>query len=285
MERTLVIAECGMCHDGDNARAVRLIDAAARAGANAAKFQFWSSSERLATRRHRPERAELYERYRVPESWLAHLKAWCERAGIELVLSSYLPEDVWRVAEYAETLKIASPEANDKEHLVAHVAPANAGRSVLISMGLGADHRMVDDWLMRGINDGIRQVSGRVRLLHCVSCYPAPVTQLALHKLRCDWQTGERYHGLSDHAPPDITMTGAIAVAAGATVVERHLRLDDTSAENPDFAVAMTPAEFTSYVRLIRFAEEALGEPTYSPDGSHQPCEADRLACRVGVGI
>lgn len=279
---TFAIAECGMCHDGSLDTAYALVDVAAQAGADAAKFQWWSSSERLAHRRHRLDRQPLYERYRVPAEWLQRLHKYCGHVGIEFMCSSYLPEDVWRVAEYVQTLKIASPEANDREHLVAHIGPVNAGRRVLISMGLGAKHDVIDQWLLRGLDSHHARWSGhpRVQLLHCVSAYPTPVDQLGLYRLRGGWATGEVYHGFSDHAPPDVTLTGAVAVAAGATVVERHLRLDDTAPENPDYAVAMTPGDFKNYVSLIRFADTAVGTPTHRPE-RHAPCEEARLDVRV----
>ena len=81
--------------------------------------------------------------------------------------------------------------------------------------------------------------------------------------------------GLSDHSRH--RWMGALAVAAGAEIIEAHLRLDDTDPENPDFATAFTPAEFADYVRNIRFAEAALG------DGQKrlQDCERPMAEYRV----
>lgn len=81
--------------------------------------------------------------------------------------------------------------------------------------------------------------------------------------------------GLSDHSRH--ALTGALAVAAGATIVEAHLRLDDTPAENPDYAVAFSPSEFTQYVKNIRDAEVMLG----TGRKEIQACEHEMLSFKV----
>lgn len=256
----MVIAECGSCHDGSVEKADRLITAAKAAGADAAKFQFWSSADRMARRRQAPEYRDIYARYQVPESWLAALKAECDAVGIEFMCSTYLPEDVPVVAPLVTTMKIASFEANDIGFLAAHVAPLRAGKNIIVSMGMGADWQVVEQWLGRGL---LRENGARIRLLLCVSAYPAPMDAFRLQRL---WRPGSAA-GLSDHSHPSFTLMGALAVAAGATIVERHLRLDDTDESNPDAAAAMRPLSFQAYVDHIRSAEMAVGLDAPSEGG------------------
>lgn len=272
--RTLVIAECGASHDGDFVKAQRLVDAARDVGADVAKFQFWSSADRLADRRRVPEHyREIYRRYQMPESWLRFLKARCDAYGIEFMATCYLPEDVAVVAPFVKRFKVASFEAGDEAFIAAHQPfQGNHEREIVVSHGMGST------WMDR-------RWFAPVRHLHCVSAYPARIESLNLGVLRegwCEdmvdrWPDRSVWDGFSDHSAPEFTWTGALAVAAGAEIIEAHLRLDDTDPANPDAPHAMTPRQFTEYVANIRFAEACLG------DGMKrlQSCEAECLKYRV----
>jgi sialic acid synthase SpsE len=260
----LVIAEIGSCHDGSIEKAHRLIVAAKDAGADVAKFQFWSNADRLAQRRGAEAYREIYRRYQMPAEWLPELHAYCDAVGIEFMTTVYLPEDVGVVAPFVNRFKVASFEAADPKLQAALGAIDNP---VIVSSGMRDETevwRLMDEWL-----DACRDVSW----LHCVSSYPAPVDALNLRVI----SDREFAFGFSDHSEPTLTWTGALAVAAGAPIVEAHLRLDDTDIENPDAPHAMDPRQFREYVRHIRFAETALG------DGNKRlmPCEAPMTAYKV----
>jgi N-acetylneuraminate synthase/N,N'-diacetyllegionaminate synthase len=113
-------------------------------------------------------------------------------------------------------------------------------------------------------------------LLHCVSSYP---TDAADANLR--WISDLSRHGVpvgySDHATEVIA--GALAVAAGATIVEKHLTYD-TIAAGPDHSASFDPKQFAEYVRLIRLAEQMRGTRTREV----LPCERDvRTVSRQGL--
>lgn len=297
MNRTFVIAECGSCHDGDLERAQLLIQRAKAAGADAAKFQFWSSADRMAERRRVPDYyREIYRRYQVAEAWLPTLAIQCQLQGIELMCSTYLPEDVATVAPFVKRFKVASFEAADPALLAAHgrahpdspsdrssrwkVAHTTQEQPLIVSVG------MMDSTAAARVraclNDGDA-------MLLCTSAYPAPYDALNLAWLRhliaardydcCGLHNEHHLHrigiGLSDHSH-DIRV-GAIAVAAGAEIIEAHLRLDDTDPANPDYATAFDYCDFRIYVDGIRFAERVMGEAAKTP----QPCEADMAQYRV----
>jgi N,N'-diacetyllegionaminate synthase len=272
MARTFVIAEAGSCHDLDIEKAYQMVEVAALAGASALKLQYWSSAERMAQRRHAMDYLPVYRRYQVPFDWLGRVKGRCQDHGIEFMCSTYLPEDVWPVSELVRTMKVASFEANDRPHLAAHLGPLAVGRRVLVSCGLGADPLFVLHHLR--VPD---PTVGNVALLHCVSAYPAPLDQLQLARIRPDALRAYRFDGFSDHSLPNHVDTGALAVAAGARIVERHFRLDSTDKRNPDAPHAMSPAGLAEYVALIRAAEAALGDGW----AGVQECEAPMRAYRV----
>ena len=262
MSGVFVIAELGSCHDMSLPVAENMIATAHACGADAVKFQYWSSAQRMADRRRAPSYLNIYKKYQIPVGWLPLLWRKAQGEGIEFMCSTYLPEDVPVVAPFVSRMKIASFEANDVEHLSAHVEPSNAGKQIIVSMGMGADHTVVQ-----------RVLGYDVTLLHCVSAYPTPTSQLAIG--RCGY-----YHGYSDHAGPSHTWTGALAVAAGATIIERHMRSLVTSRMNPDYGHAMGPHDFTTYVSNVRYATKAVHYPgRYEA----QPSEAAMSAFRVVI--
>lgn len=282
---TVVIAEAGSCHDNSLARAFELIDVAVSSGARFFKVQYWSNPERLSERRNAPDLAGMYERYRLPYAWLQPLAERCQAAGIEFACSTFLPEDVDVVAPYVSLLKVASLEANDPALLVAHAPHLRAGKTVVVSLGAGARLRPVLHYMLGPDHSGYeyeqKDLNGRLVFLHCVSAYPVPPQQMQLKVLRnlC----GQQYkNGLSDHSASGNTLTGALAVVFGARYIERHIRLDATREENPDFGHSMPPGAFKQYCYNIILAEDMV----WTDSGADvQPCERGMLKHRVGVDL
>jgi len=250
--RTLVIAEAAACHDGDFGQAECLVRLASLIGANAIKFQWCSDPEQLAERRQAKDYLRAYRVLAFPYRWHASLQDLAECYGLEYLCTVYLAHDIALIAPYVSRFKIASFEALDTEFVNAH---RPYGKPILISAGLGATLTYEN-----------------IDVLHCVSAYPAPAHEMRLRVIR---RFPSRYIGLSDHSRHP--WTGALAVAAGASVVEFHMRLEETRPDNADYAVARSPKEAREYVRNIRCAEAMLG------DGAQRlsPCEAPMLKYQV----
>jgi sialic acid synthase SpsE len=245
MQRTFVIAEAGSNHGGDLPTAQRLINCAHACGADAVKFQWTSNPERMAERRHTD--AKNFERLCWPAWWFTHLTEWC-RDRIEFMCSVYLPEDIATIAPYVKRFKVASFEAGDVAFLEAHIG---YDKDILVSCGMGQEPDDCIFW----------------KLLHCTSAYPCPDAEVGLNRLLTSYG-GSRW-GLSDHSKNPLT--GAVAVGAGATIIETHFRLNDTPATCPDFAVSRTPDELYAYIRNIRQAEVLMGDPVKRIQPSEEP--------------
>lgn len=258
---TFVIAEAGSTHDGDFNKVLQLVETAKACGADAAKFQFWSDAKKLAKRRNAADYLEIYKRYRMPHGWLEPLAKNCEKNDIEFLCTTYYSEDIAIVAPLVSHFKVASFEALDEKFIADHF---KYKKTVIVSTGMCDMNNIT--WMMA--------LSHRIIPLHCVSSYPAPMDQMNLLSMQHLGNNGGRY-GLSDHSTE--TVTGALAVALGASVIEKHLRLGDTKTDNPDFVVSLHPARFKEYVNNIRLAEKAMG----SGIKEAQPCEREMKRYQV----
>ncbi len=237
-----VIAEMGVTHDGQIGRALELVEKAAWAGANAVKTQFWSDTDALRRRMHTEDSPLNLEAVRTREEWLPMLAQMAKNVRVEFLCTVDLFEDIPKVAPYVDRFKIASWGATDSAFIRAHQRHV---KPIVLSLGT-LDVKEL--WQAR--LSIIRPIDW---LLHCVSAYPAPMNELNLKVIQ-----SEHLDGFSDHTGK--TITGALAVAAGAQVLEVHCRHDDTPADNPDFAHSLTPADLKVYIGLARTAARALGD-------------------------
>ncbi len=252
--RTYLLAELGSCHDGDWGKVVRLVRACAAASFSACKLQYWSDADRLADRRRAtPCYRDVYRRYAIPADWLPRFRALCHAEGVEAVCTVYLPEDVPVVAPHVDRLKVASFENEDTALLDACLA---TGKPVIVSEG------MTPGILPWRLPRGRRKASDRALVLACVSAYPAPLdgalARLFVSNVQAEDSWPGYYAGYSDHTRN--VWTGACAVAAGASVIEVHVRLDDTRPENPDYQTALDETDLRRYAEGVRVADRLIAD-------------------------
>jgi N,N'-diacetyllegionaminate synthase len=250
-----VIAEIGVNHDGDVDRAVELVEAAAGAGADAVKFQ-WFEADRLvgdasatADYQRRAGVADQKSMLRALELD-ADALARCVDAAHARDIAAIVTVFSTELVRSASTLdwdawKTASPDLVHRPLLEGLAAD---GRPMLVSTGAAAldEIRRTDSWL----------AASPVAFLHCVSAYPTPETEAALSGIAAIADATGRPTGYSDHTAE--TTTGGLAVAAGAVVLEKHLTWS-RSAVGPDHAASIEPDGFAEYVRFVRRAHAALG--------------------------
>lgn len=270
-ERTFVIAEAGVNHNGNLATAHQLIDAAADAGADAVKFQSFKAEGvtlpgvslplRMLLRVGNLTMLEMLREAEMPNDWIPELMAHCKERGI-LFLST--PHD-WESVEVLENHGIALYKigSGDLTNIPFLKYVASKNKSVLLSTGMGTLEEVNE---ARGtlVSSTTRPTPPPV-LLHCVSSYPAKVEEYNLLAIK-DLQ----YHfgnpvGLSDHTLGDLAPI--IAVSLGADVIEKHLTLD-RNMEGPDHHMSTEPGEFKAMVAKIRLVEQAKGYAVKMPTPS-----------------
>lgn len=261
-QRTFVIAECcSAWRFGEDhlKNAFRMIEAAHKVGADAAKFQWCSDPVEMSKRRNDNE-PKNYEILSYPFEWLLNLKAKCDSVGIEFMVTAFIEKDIPTIAPLVKRFKVASAESSDQAFVKAHF---KFDKPLLVSYAFGSwKYGYWDE------ESGI-DYNERISELLCVCAYPTPVDSANLKRI-----VG-KFDGLSDHTTS--TLTGALAVAAGATIVEVHAKLDETPQDNPDYPHSRNISQLTEYVRNIRIAEVAMG------DGENRmmPCEEKNTVRRV----
>ncbi len=260
-EPTFIIAEAGVNHDGDLKAALRLVDAAASAGADAVKFQLFKAADLVTAEAATADyqrvasgetsQQAMLRRLELPPSAFETIKAHCNARSILFLATPFGITQVQQlVALGAPAIKIASTDLTNTPLLA---AVAGTGLPIILSTGAStADEiRAAVDHLDRA---GAQQ---RLILLHCVSCYPTPVEALNLRRVRTLQDTFNVPAGLSDHTTA--THTGAWAVATGACALEKHFTLD-RSAIGPDHAMSLDPTQLAEYICTVRELERARGD-------------------------
>lgn len=275
MKLPTFVAEISGNHLSDRARAEELVVAAARAGAEAVKFQTYDPERLVGPRRFRLRSGPwagkslitLYQDACTPSHWLKRLFALARGENIIPFSSPFSPEDVDTLEEVGCPIyKIASPEIVDLE-LVRYAAQTK--KPLVISTGM-ATLVEIEAAVDTALNSGARTVT----ILKCTSGYPAPAEESNLLTLRDlreyfagDWE--DRIHvGLSDH-----TLGIGAAVAAivlGATMVEKHITMS-RAAGGPDAGFSCEPSEFKMMVETCRQAHAAIGEVCYGHTTSEEP--------------
>jgi N,N'-diacetyllegionaminate synthase len=253
-----VIAEIGVNHDGRLERALELVSIAADCGADAVKLQIFRAErlmhESCGFAQYQQNgvmdvnAAAMLRRYELSDAALNELV--CEIRRLEMIplATPFSPQDVERIEQLnLPAIKIASPDLVNWP-LLRRAARAN--RPLLISTGAASINEISSAvaWL--------RGWKASFVLLHCVSAYP---TRPADANLCWITEMAERFGvavGFSDHTTEVIS--GALAVAAGAVVVEKHLTYD-CAADGPDHASSCEPDDFAQYIRLIRLAQQMRG--------------------------
>ena len=263
-----IIAEIGINYDGNFAQALKLIDAAAAAGCNAAKFQLFTAEKmytsdagtyKISTGEHK-DIIKIIKESELPHAWLPKLKRYASARGLEF-FSSVCDEasaDALARAKGA-AFKIPSSECT---HLPLIRHSARKKKPLIVSLGM-ATLAEVDELVAAIKAEGNSQIA----LLHCAAVYPAPLSALNLAVLTTlQLCYPEAVVGFSDHSS-EPSIGPVAAVRLGAKIVEKHITLD-RRLPGPDHSFAVNPAELKQMVRAIRAAEKELTQGTRVPVGA-----------------
>ncbi|MDY0273151.1 MAG: pseudaminic acid synthase [Advenella sp.] len=266
-----IIAELSANHNGKFETAIKIIEEAKKAGADAVKLQSYtadtitlnSDSEEFQIHGGLWDGKTLYQLYQeahMPWEWHKPLFEHARKLDITIFSSPFdntavdLLEDL-NVPAY----KIASFEAVDLP-LIKYVA--STGKPMIISTGM-ADAEEIQEAIEAARDGGCKELA----ILHCVSGYPAPAEDYNLRTIPDMINRFGLVTGLSDHTLDNTTAIASVVL--GASIIEKHFTLD-RSGGGPDDSFSLEPAELAALCRDSKTAWSALGKVNYGRKSSEQ---------------
>jgi len=257
-----VVAELSANHNQDFDQAVRILQAAKQAGADAVKLQTYTP-DTITIRSDREDFRigggtlwdgrtlyELYGEAFTPWDWQPKLKQVADDLGMGLFSSAFDATAVDFLEEMnVPAHKLASCELVDIP-LIQKMA--RTGKPLIMSTGM-ATVEEIEEAVQAARLAGATQIA----LLKCTSAYPAPAQEMNLRTIP---ELARRFGvpaGLSDHSMGIAVPVAAVAL--GACIIEKHVTLS-RSEPGPDSAFSLEPHEFKALVDAVRVAEKALGE-------------------------
>lgn len=271
LSKSLLIAEAGVNHNGDLDTALRLVDAAADAGADIVKFQTFKAKNLVTEsavmaeyqkRNIGAEESQLQMLEKLELSYEDHhsIIQHCKKRNIRFLSTAFDFESL----AFLETLnmglwKIPSGEITNLPYLE---IIGRLGDPVIVSTGM-CDYSEVEAAIRVLTSVGLAKE--KITVLHCNTEYPTPFYDVNLNAMA---KLGQRLgvaFGYSDHT---LGIEVPIAsVALGATVIEKHFTLS-RDMPGPDHRASLEPQELKAMVLAIRNIEAALGEDVKTPSAS-----------------
>lgn len=272
-EPCFIIAEAGVNHNGDISLAIKLIDAAAAAGADAVKFQTFRAEDVVTADAEKADyqketagtgesQFQMLKNLELNRNDFQKLFDYARKKGIIFLSSPFDNEGVDLLEGLGvPAFKIPSGEITNYP-LLKYIVAKN--KPLILSTGMAT---------LKEVKEALDVIKSRdIILLHCVSSYPARIEDTNLKAMETLKNTFRLPVGMSDHSK-GITVPVA-AAALGACVIEKHFTLG-RSLPGPDHKASLEPDELKQMVEAIRDVEKAMG------DGLKQPAEKEEEIIKV----
>lgn len=263
-QKVVVVAEAGVNHEGDLDCAKRLIDAAAKAGADAIKFQTYKTERLLMSR----ETARVAQRrkFEFSERQFIALAEHCKTRSIVFLSTPFDEESAKFLNDLVPAFKISSVDITNYRLLKYVLSTA---KPLIMSCGMSTDATIQGTLTFIAEQAGDDFLRKSLTMLHCVSSYPAPYEEINLRSVP---YLRERYGldvGYSDHA---IGVNMALAaVALGACLIEKHFTLDKEMTGIRDHKLSADPDDLSRLIAGIRQIEAARGRMQKGIAASERP--------------
>ena len=279
MDKTYIIAEIGINHNGDLGIAKRLIDIAAAAGCDAVKFQ-----------KRNPDVCVPEEQKNKPRSWQGEemtyleykykvefgkeeydeIDRYCKAQNIAWSASPWDLDSVKFLKQYnLPFVKVPSAMLTNEELLTKCI---ELFPKVIFSTGMSTEKEIEDAVSILRISKDIFNKKQPIGLLHCNSSYPAPVDELNLSAIKTLAQKYPDFEiGYSGHEM--LLGTTVSSVLLGAKIIERHITLD-RNMEGSDHSCSVTPHGLFKMVSGIRELEQAYGDGKIKVTETEKPIRA-----------
>lgn len=297
MGRVYIIAEAGVNHNGSVDMAKKLVEIAAKSGADAVKFQTFlpvnvagknamKADYQLETTDKKESQLDMLKKLSLDKNSYSQILETCKKNNIEFLST---PFDLWGVRFLAEEcnvskIKIPSGEVTNTPLLI---EAARTQKPIILSTGMCTlgdieaalgiiafgylnkknPKNIEECFKVYNTVEGQNILREKVSLLHCTTEYPAPFEEV---NLRCIQTLKNAFNlsvGFSDHTPG---ISAAVAATAlGAEIIEKHFTLDK-NLPGPDHKASLEPSELNQMVAEIRKIEKALGDGVKRPSKSEE---------------
>jgi N,N'-diacetyllegionaminate synthase len=280
MERTLIIAEAGVNHNGSLEMAKKMVDTAKACGADIVKFQTAKLDSLVSRSAHMAEyqkknigvdesQKDMLKKLLLDFDEFVELADYCKQIGIMFLSTPFDIESIHFLVGMQDIWKVPSGEITNYPYLV---EIGKTRKRVLLSTGMAemSEIQAAIDVLK---NSGTEDIT----ILHCTTEYPTPIKDVNLNVMQTMKDVFGYPVGYSDHTQG--IEVDLAAVALGATVIEKHFTLD-RNLPGPDHKASLEPDELKAMVDGIRKIELALGT------GEKKPSEVEmknRLVARKSI--
>ena len=270
--KTIIIAEAGVNHNGNLKLALRLVDAAKKANADFIKFQLYKH-DHLATvyapqaeyqkknTKKKQTQAELLKKLELNLGNFKRIKSYCKKKKINFLLSIFGIEELNIIKKLnLKIIKLPSGEINNVPLLKA-IAKMNL--NIILSTGM-AEIKEVEFAIQLLKKNRLSQ--NKICILQCTTDYPTQLKDVNLNAMNSMRKKFKIKVGLSDHTLENDSSIAAVAL--GAEVIEKHITLNENM-RGPDHKASLNPKKFTDLVNSIRNVEILLGS------AHKKPCKAE----------
>ncbi len=278
-----IIAEAGVNHNGDIDAAIKLIDAACKAGVDAVKFQMFKSEDIILknidkapyqkkTTDASQSQFEMLKKLELTNDNNQYLKEHCEKKGITFLSTPFEKNSLDELAKLdLPAIKIAATDLTNIQYLKQVAA---LGKPIILSAGMCYLEEV------RKALEAIYPINKDVVLLQCTANYPIQDEEANLNIIDTFKKEFNILIGYSDHSQG--VGASPFAVAKGAKVIEKHFTLDRNAA-GPDHKASVTPEELRRLVQDVRRVERYLGTSIKTPTFAEQFTRRSLQKCFVAA--
>ena len=269
-KKPYLIAEIGVNHNGKLSLAIQTIKAAAKAGADAVKFQMFNADEFMSKKKllfkyktkkgNKSENMyDMFKRLEFSEKWLSKIIQVCKKNKVDF-LSSVADKSS---ANLMKKLKVKAIKLSSEDlinyPLLEHVA--TLGRNIILSTGMANSEEIT-----RALSF-FKKKKIKVIILHCVSMYPTSIKDANLLRMVSLKKKYNVSVGYSDHTLG--IEASIVATILGAEIIEKHFTLNK-SLIGPDHVMSSDPKEFKELADNIKRIHLILGSSDIKPKKTEQ---------------
>lgn len=289
-EPCFIVAEAGVNHNGRLDLALKLVDAASNAGADAIKFQTFKAEDVVTAQGKTKSHFEMIRKLELKEKFYKPIIKRCKDKNI-IFLST--PHGGFESVDFLQSMDVPAFKfgSGDLTNLPLLQYAAKFKKPMIISTGMATMKEVKE-----AINCVKRTGNNKIIVLHCTTNYPCPFDEINLRAMQTMIKKLDVLIGYSDHTTG--TQVPIMAATMNACLIEKHLTLNKNM-KGPDHKASIEPQELKEMIEQIRNVETILGSAKKRPNKSEismiktvrksivslQPIKKGEIFSKKNIGI